>query len=105
MEKPFDVDLVDALIARALQKSFDIGSFEPADPSRRAEGIAGRILSGRSNFESNTVDESWWVLAGFRLAIKLCCRILADPFHVHRSGVRRDVNSVLTWLDQRHRKQ
>jgi hypothetical protein len=103
VEKPFDMNLVDALVARALQQSFDIRSLEPVDYPNRADGIASRILSSSMNAESNGPIESSLVSAGFRLATKLCCRILADPFRVHRGGVRRDVNSILTWLEQRRR--
>jgi hypothetical protein len=102
VEKPFDIELVDALVARALQQSFDVRSIELAD-LKRADGIAVRILSGTTNAESQSPIESSLVSAGFRLATKLCCRILADPFRVHRGGVRRDVSSILTWLDQRRR--
>ena len=104
MEKPFDMELVDALIARAIQQSFDIRSLEPADYPNRADGIASGILSGTMSAKSNGPIESSLVSAGFRLATKLCCRILADPFRVHRGGIRLDVNSILTWLDQRRRK-
>jgi hypothetical protein len=100
VEKPFDMELVDAMVARALKQSFEIRFIEPADYPNRADGIACRILSSTMKAESNGAIESSFLSAGFRLATKLCCRILADPFHVHRGGVRRDVNSVLTWLDR-----
>ena len=103
MEKPFDVELVDAMVARALQQSFDIRSLEPADHPSRADGIASQILSSTMNIELDGTIESSLISAGFRLATKLCCRILADPFRLHRGGVRRDVNSILTWLDERRR--
>ena len=102
MEKPFDLELVDALVARALQHSFDVRSLDSADLNR-ADMIAWRILSGTMNAELRGPVGSRFVSAGFRLATKLCCRILADPFRVHRGGVRRDVSSILTFLDQRRR--
>ena len=103
MQRPFEMGVVDALIANALQKSFDIGSPALPDPPHRAEGLAGRILSSRADIEIFGYDPSVHVIAGFELAVRLCCRILADPFRVHPGGVRRDVNLVLTWLD-RHRE-
>lgn len=101
MEKPYELEAVDALVTRSLQHSFDVGIAESVDHPLRAEGLAVRILS--INSETSSSDESWLLTAGFRLAMKLCCRVLADPFRMHRGGVRRDVNSVLTWLDHRRR--
>ena len=101
MEKPFDMEVVDALVTRALQQSLGSSFPNPAAPSLRAELIAGQIISKQKWADMNDSDGSLLVSAGFRLAIKLCCRVLADPLRTHRGGARHDVNSVLTWLDQR----
>ena len=104
MEKPFDMEVVDALVARALQQSLGKSSPDPAVPSLRAELIAGQIISRQKWTDINDSDGSFLVSVGFRLAIRLCCRVLADPLHVHRAGIRRDVNSILTWLEHRRRQ-
>jgi hypothetical protein len=103
MDKLFDMAVVDVLCARALQLSLGSSSLDPADPPHCAERLAGQILSSQKRTKMDRSDGSILVSAGFRLAIKLCCRILADPLRMHRGGARRDVNSVLTWLDKRLR--
>jgi hypothetical protein len=72
MEKPFDMEVVDALVARALRVSLRSSSPEPADPSHRVEEIAGRILSRQKCADMNGSNESVHASAGFKLAFKLC---------------------------------
>jgi hypothetical protein len=104
VEKPFDLEVVDALVARAVHLSLG-GSFsDPAEPWHRAERIAGQILSSYKCAEISGFDASILVSAGFRLATKLCCRILSDPLRTHRGGAKRDVNSILTWMNRRRQE-
>jgi hypothetical protein len=104
MEKPFDLEVVDALIARALRQTQGIDHSEPSDLPFSSEWLATRILVTSTDVPLDAYDGSAYASAGFRLALRLCCRILADPLRVHRGSVRRDINSVLIWLN-RSRKE
>ncbi len=100
MEKPFDMDVVDALIARALHQALGVVQPKPVDLPYRAEALASQMLSSRASVETDGLERSIYVTAGFRLAMRLCCRILADPLRAQRGGIRRDINVVLNWIDQ-----
>jgi len=100
MQRPFDMEVVDAMVARALTQALGIQLPESVNPPIRSEVLAARILISRADVATHGYDGTVYVCAGFRLAIRLCCRILAEPFSVHRGGAKRDVNAVMTWLNR-----
>ena len=99
MQKPFDLELVDALIVSALRKAYGYDADDCSESPNRAETVAAGILIRPGDAWLPAHDGSVHLFAGFRRALRLCCRVLADPLHVHSSGVRRDVKSVYAWLD------
>jgi hypothetical protein len=88
MERPFDLHVVKALVARAIKgasgESRDVG-----DWSSKMEGIASEALSDPARREITSHPGRLHALAGFELAVRICCRVLADPLHTHGSGVKR----------------
>jgi hypothetical protein len=98
MQRPFDLDIVDGLLASQLRQAMHIELLEPADPPNVAEALATQLLIRRRGKHTLGSDGSIHLIAGFRLATSLCCRVLADPLRTHTPGVRRDVERVLRWL-------
>lgn len=97
MQRPYEPEIVDALLSSSLRVAMRIELLDSADPPYIAESLAAQVLLRklRSRVE---YDGSVPLMAGFRLATMLCCRILADPLRTHPRGVRRDVEKVLLWL-------
>ena len=100
MQRPFDYDIVDALLASSLRTAMRIELREPADPPNVAEALATQLLIRLRDIRVMGNDGSVHLIAGFRLAMRLCCRVLADPLRTHSRGVKRDVEYVLTWLER-----
>lgn len=100
MQRPFEHTIVDALLANSLQGALRIEARDPADPPYRAEALAAQILTKPYDARAFGYDGSMHVSAGFRLAMRLCCRVLAEPLRSQPGGVRRDVQLVLTWLER-----
>lgn len=99
MEKPYEPAIVDALLACSLQKATGIDLREPAEPPYVAESLAVQILLRRIRRRALGEDGSVPLIAGFRVAMLLCCRVLADPLRTHPAGVRRDIDRVVRWLE------
>jgi hypothetical protein len=99
MQRPFDKDLVDSVIASSLRKAMRIELLEPADPPYVAEALATQLLIRCRDKRILGSDGSIHFIAGFRLALNLCCRVLADPFHAHPRAVQREVELVNLWLN------
>ena len=100
MERPYELSVVDALVANSLRVALRMELTEPADPPFVAEAFAVQALRSRLRRDSRG-DESVALTAGFRLALSLCCRVLADPLRTHGRGVRADVQRVHGWLTDR----
>jgi hypothetical protein len=98
MQRPYDLDIVDGLIASQLRRAMHIELLEPADPPYVAEAHATQLLIRRRAKHVLGSDGSIHLVAGFRLAISLCCRVLADPLRTQTPGVRRDLERVMNWL-------
>jgi len=98
MHTPFDCDIVDALLASSLRVGLGVELREPADPPYVAEALAAQLLIRRRDAKVLAYDGSVHLIAGFRLAMTLCCRVLADPLRAHPRGVRRDFERVANWL-------
>jgi hypothetical protein len=99
MQRPFDKDLVDSVIASSLRKAMRIELLEPADPPYVAEALVTQLLIRRRDMHVLGSDGSTHLIAGFRLALNLCCRVLADPFRAHPRGIQREVELVSRWLN------
>jgi len=99
MEKPFELSVVDALVANALRKAVRVKTDDGSRSAYESEVIAGTLLCrvGKRGLTGN--DRATYLIAGFRLALRLCCRILADPLRVHSAGIRRDIKDAEHWLD------
>ena len=100
MERPFEHGIVDGLVASSLRIAMRIELREPADPPYVAEALATQLLIRPRDMRLFGDDGSVHLIAGFRLAMLLCCRVLAAPLHAHPRGVKRDVDHVLTWLER-----
>jgi len=97
MERPYEFSVVDALVANSLRVGLGMESIEPGDPPFLAEALAVQALKGRLRSDDNG-DDSVPLIAGFRLGLFLCCRVLADPLRTHGRGVRSDVRRIHEWL-------
>ena len=98
MQSPFEPALVDAVLAHSLRRSLSVELLQSADPPFVAESLAVQYLKRRVRPSLVQSNGSVMLVAGFRLAVILCSRILADPLHINSSGVRRDVERVIRWL-------
>src|ERR1700736_3676784 len=105
MEKPFELSVVDALVANALRKAVRVKADDGSPSAYQSEVIAGTLLCGVGKRGLSGNDRATYLIAGFRLALRLCCRILADPLRVHAAGIRRDVKeaeqSLAMWREER----
>lgn len=99
MERPFELSVVDTLVANALKKAVRVKTNDESRSAYESEVIVGTLLCrvGKCGLSRN--DRATYLIAGFRLALRLCCRILADPLHVHPAGVRRDIKDAEHCLD------
>lgn len=99
MEKPFEFSVVDTLVANALKKAVRVETNDESRSPYESEVIAGALLCrvGKCGLSGN--DRATYLIAGFRLALRLCGRTLADPLRVHPAGVRRDIKDAEHWLD------
>lgn len=100
MQRPFEITIVDALVATSLRKALANVAQEGWEGERQAEAIAVQILCDPGDAVIAGHDGSVHVMAGFRLAMRLCCRVLSDPLHVHTSGTRRDVKDAMSLVDE-----
>lgn len=98
MQRPYDVSIVDGLIANSLRRALSVELQEDADPPYIAEALAVQVLRRRLRGNLRLGDGSVSLVAGFRLALVLSCRVLADPLRTQPGGVRRDVERVVRWL-------
>jgi len=99
MEKPFELSIVELLIANSLRKAVRVTSGLVIEAPHEAETIACDLLCKPRDASVAGYDGTAHVMAGFRLALRLCCRIFADPLRVHTAGVRRDVKDAEQCLD------
>jgi len=101
MHEPYDIDIVDGLLASALRSVLDAEQRESADPPYVAETLATQLLTCKHNVGPDGYDGSIHLIAGFRLAVSLCCRVFADPLRSDSNAVRRDVDRSIRWLHNR----
>jgi hypothetical protein len=94
MKKPFDLEAVDGLLKNAIAKFMQV---DPAqvDPPFIAECTAAEVLTEKHRTWEEGDNGCHFVQAGFRFAMRLCCRVLADPLHVDELGVESD------WIESR----
>src|ERR1700694_209005 len=97
MEKPFDLELLNLLVARAIADAVRLQRVEGATRAD-SEGIAAFALLGSKHLKSAACEKKVHIAAGFRLAMLICRRLLADPLHGHRGGIKRDIAGVQRWL-------
>jgi hypothetical protein len=100
MQSPYESSLVDAVLAISLRRALSIELFEVADTQHVAEALALQYLKRRLRPSLFPTGGSALMVAGFRFAVLLCSRVLADPLHIHPGGLRRDVEGVITWLTE-----
>jgi|SRR5580700_11864818 hypothetical protein len=100
MQRPYETAIVDALIAASLRKAVGSSHTDDLDEAANAESLALRILCDPEDAILAGHDGSVHAIAGFRIALRLCCRVLADPLHVHAAGVRRDVREARSLVQE-----
>lgn len=100
MDRPYEIDRVDALVASSIRIAMRIEQREPADPPFVAESLAAQLLIRRRDATTRGTDGSVHLIAGFRIAMMLSCRVLADPFRTHSRGVQGDFRRVAIWLEK-----
>jgi hypothetical protein len=100
MQSPYESSLVDAVLAVSLRRALSIELLQVADTPYVSEALALQYLKRRLRPSLFPTGGSMLMVAGFRFAVLLCSRVLADPLHVHSGGVRRDVEGVITWVTE-----
>jgi hypothetical protein len=100
MQNPFESLLVDAVLSHSLRRALSIDPLQAADPPFVAEALAIQYLRRRLRPGLVRPEGSIQIIAGFRIAVLLCSRVLADPLRAHTGGVRRDVEGVIRWLEE-----
>jgi hypothetical protein len=100
MQNPYESSIVDAVLASSLRRSLAIELVQPAEPPHVAEALALQYLKRRLRPTLLSTGGPMLMVAGFRFAVLLCSRVLADPLRLHAGGVRRDVERVVKWLTE-----